>query len=207
MTSFAEVAKKMGAGKYVPHLLEGVERWGIKEPLTQAHLLGQCSVESQNFTDVTENLNYSAKRLLEVFPGRNGLTTLKQAQQIVDKGEAAIAEAIYGIPWGKRIGNKLRGDGARFPGMGLIQLTGRDNVLAYSMAQYGDDRLLQNPELLAQAHDAAMSACWFFKTRRAWNAALADNVTLCTKRINPGLMHLDERIAETKRAKRYFGIL
>jgi len=201
------VAKKMGAGVYVPHLLVGCERWGIREPLTQAHLLGQLSVECENFTDVTEDLNYSARRLLEVFEGRNGLRTLQQAEKIVSGGAVAVAEAVYGVPWGMRIGNKLRGDGGRFYGRGCIQLTGRDNYTAYSKAQYGDDRIVLQPELLARPLDAAMSACWYFKTRKAWNAALADNYTLCTSRINSAKLHLEERIAETKRAKRYFGIL
>lgn len=210
MTNFTEVAKKMGAGVYVPHLWEGCQRWGIMEPLTQCHLLGQLSVECENFTDVTEDLNYSARRLLEVFEGRNGLRSLEQAQQITAGGATSVAEAIYGRPWGNlpgKLGNKLRGDGGRFYGRGCIQLTGRGNYTAYSQAQYGDDRIVLQPELLARPYDAAMSACWFFKTRKAWNAALADNYALCTSRINTAKLHLDERIAETKRAKRYFGIL
>ena len=87
--------------------------------------------------------------------------------------------------------------------MGLKQLTGRDNVTRYSRAQYGDDRVVKNPKMLLQPFDAAMSAAWFFVNSKAYNAALADNVELVTRRVNgPAMMALKARELATGPAKR-----
>lgn len=202
--NFIDAANAMGAGQYASALNVAIGRWGIKEALAQAHFLGQMAVESENFTDLTEDLNYRPARLLAVFPGRNGIRTIAQAQEVCSRGYDGIAEAIYGPPWGaKNLGNVNKGDGAKFPGMGLKQLTGRDNVTRYSMAQYKDDRVVRNPKMLLQPYDAAMSAAWFFVNSKAYNAALADNVELVTRRVNgPALMALAARKAATAQAKR-----
>lgn len=204
--NFREVACAMGAAVYADALIAACDRWEIHEPLTQAHFLAQMSVESENFTDLTEDLNYRPSRLLDVFYGRNGLRTIQQAQQIVAGGYNAVAEAVYGLPWGKKLGNIHPGDGALFPGMGLKQLTGRWNFTAYSQDMYGDDRCVENPTLLLKPYDAAMSAAWYFKRFKCWNAALADNVELVTRRINPGMMALPARKVATTRAKKLFGV-
>lgn len=202
--NFMDAAVKMGAGIYVHPLAVAAARWGIREPLAQAHFLGQMAVESENFTDLTEDLNYRPARLLEVFPGRNGIRTIQQASAVCARGYDGIAEALYGPPWGaKNLGNVNKGDGAKFPGMGLKQLTGRDNVTRYSYAQYGDDRVVKNPKMLLEPHDAAMSAAWFFVNSKAYNAALADNVELVTRRVNgPAMMALKARKLATAQAKK-----
>lgn len=207
MNNFIKVARVMGGTVYAEEMDAACKRWGIHGDLAQAHFLGQISVESENFTDLTEDLNYRPSRLLEVFYGRNGLRTIEQAAAICARGYNGVAEAIYGLPWGRRIGNIYPGDGARFPGMGLKQLTGRDNVTRYSRAMYRDDRVVRNPTMLLEPYDAAMSAAWFFVTSKAYNAALADNVPLVTKRVNGGQMALDARKLATTRAKREFAKL
>ena len=96
-----------------------------------------------------------------------------------------------------RLGNtpEADGDGQKYRGRGLIQITGRDNYLACSKALFGDDRLLRTPELLEQAEWAAKSAAWFWNSRSL--NALADRGDLqgITKRINGGYNGLAEREA------------
>ena len=97
----------------------------------------------------------------------------------------------------KRLGNtpEADGDGQKYRGRGLIQVTGRDNYLACSKALFGDDRLLRTPELLEQAEWAAKSAAWFWNSRNL--NALADKGDFIgiTKRINGGINGLADRQA------------
>ena len=95
----------------------------------------------------------------------------------------------------KRLGNtpEADGDGQKYRGRGLIQITGRDNYLACSKALFGDDRLLRTPELLEQAEWACKSAAWFWNSRSL--NALADKGDFqgITRRVNGGLNGLAER--------------
>ena len=97
----------------------------------------------------------------------------------------------------KRLGNtpEADGDGQKYRGRGLIQITGRDNYLACSKALFGDDRLLRNPELLEQAEWAAKSAAWFWNSRDLNKLADAGSFEMITRRINGGVNGLAERVA------------
>lgn len=95
----------------------------------------------------------------------------------------------------KDLGNIQQGDGARFAGRGLIQVTGRANYLKASQALFGDDRLLKTPELLEQPEWAAKSAVWFWSSRSLNNLADGGQFTDLTKKINGGLNGLDDRLA------------
>jgi putative chitinase len=98
-------------------------------------------------------------------------------------------------PLAARLGNtpEADGDGQKYRGRGLIQITGRDNYLVCSKALFGDDRLLRTPELLEQAEWACKSAAWFWNSRSL--NALADKGDFqgITRRINGGLNGLAER--------------
>lgn len=100
----------------------------------------------------------------------------------------------------KDLGNTQPGDGAKFPGRGLIQVTGRSNYLACSMALFGDDRLLQQPELLELPQWAAESAVWFWSTHKLNEFADKDMFTATTKVINGGVNGLDDRKARYRLA-------
>lgn len=95
----------------------------------------------------------------------------------------------------KDLGNTQPGDGAKFCGRGLIQVTGRSNYRAASQALFGDDRLLKNPEILESPEWAAKSAVWFWNTRNLNTLADADRFTDLTKKINGGTNGLDDRKA------------
>lgn len=102
-----------------------------------------------------------------------------------------------------RLGNtpEADGDGQKYRGRGLIQITGRDNYLACSKALFGDDRLLRTPELLEQAEWACKSAAWFWNSRNLNALADVGDFKAITRRINGGLNGLAERLAFYKRAK------
>lgn len=201
------IAAAMGAGPYALSMEQAAIRFGIESALEKAHWLAQMSVESQGFTRVRENLNYSPERLLAVFPGRNGLNTLTEAQALVASGRNAVAEKIYGGEWGrKNLGNTHVGDGAKFIGRSLIHLTGRGNVTAYSRATYQDDRIVDRPELLELAPDAALAAGWYWHWKGCKAAAMRDDILGVTRLVNGGQNGLEDRKRALAKAKKLFGV-
>lgn len=93
----------------------------------------------------------------------------------------------------KRLGNTKPGDGARYSGRGYIQLTGKYNYAEASKAIFGDNRLVQNPELVEKPEVAAKTSVWFWQNRVSNKIKNFGNVKDVTKGINPGLKHLDQR--------------
>lgn len=93
----------------------------------------------------------------------------------------------------KDLGNTEPGDGVKFKGRGLIQVTGRTNYRACSIALFGDLRLLDNPDTLAVPKYAVESACWFWNTRDLNALADLGKFETITKRINGGTNGLTER--------------
>ena len=114
---------------------------------------------------VSENMNYSSVgRIREVF-GRNRTATGARVNDYTDAQLAGLVnnpEALGNFMYGHRMGNE--GEGYRFRGRGFIQLTGRNNYAAASEAIFGDDRLVQNPDLAAQPDVASEVTAWFMKT-------------------------------------------
>ena len=103
----------------------------------------------------------------------------------------------------KMLGNtpEKDGDGEKFKGRGLIQITGKANYESCSIALFGDKRLLLTPELLEQPEWAVKSACWFWEKHGLSTIADKDNIELITKKINGGLNGIDSRKAFYLRAK------
>lgn len=108
----------------------------------------------------------------------------------------------------KDLGNTQTGDGVRFKGRGLIQITGRANYAAYSKWKYGDDRAVRDPKLLAALPDAVDAAAWYWTVARPKlkALALADNLVGVTKAINGGTNGLGDRRAKLAKAKKLFGL-
>lgn len=115
-------------------------------------------------------------------------------------GPSYFAKYDKGTAIGAKLGNTEAGDGARFPGRGLIQITGRYNTLQCSLALFGDDRLLRNPEKLEEPEYAAKSAVWFWNTRSLNALADADRFTDITRKINGGTNGLPDRKERYSRA-------
>ena len=153
-----------------------------------AGFLAQCGHESGEFKILVENLNYSSKGLLTVF---KKYFTPEQAEQYARKPEM-IGNRVYA----NRMGNsdETSGDGFKYRGRGILQVTGKENYTSCSFFLYEDNRLALHPELLEQPLDAIKSACWFW-TKNNLNVWCdkKDIVTL-TKRINGGTNGLEDRI-------------
>lgn len=114
-----------------PHLDASARRFGIDTPRELRHWLSTLCVESQGFTRLEENLNYSVQGLLATF-GRHRISAADCEKFGRKKGQAAhqnaIANIVYGGPFGvKNLGNTMPGDGYRYRGSGPIQTTGRAN--------------------------------------------------------------------------------
>jgi putative chitinase len=191
----SEQLTKLGIdAKWLQPLNDTFTKFDINTPQRMASFIGQCKHESGNFNHLEENLNYSAVRLTQVFPNR---FTLAKAQDCVAKGKQAIAEAMYG----KRadLGNTQDGDGGKFFGRGVIQLTGRANYTSFATA-IGKPEIIEHPELVATPEYACLSAGWFWSTRKLNDIADKGDYDLMTRRINGGTLGLAERKANIQKA-------
>jgi len=186
------------AAQYAGPLQIAADRFGIDTSVRIACWLGQLAHESGRFRRVVENLNYSAKGLAHTWPeryagsgGQPNATALRIAHKPVE-----IANLTYAGRMGN--GSAGTGDGWRYRGRGLIQITGRSNYEKCGEA-LGID-LLTRETLLEQPLYAALSAGWYWQ-QRSLNG-LADNLDIAriTRRINGGSIGLDDRIELTHAA-------
>jgi putative chitinase len=178
-------------GKWFEPLQETFEKYQINTPKRQACFIGQCMHESGGFKQLKENLNYSAKALMNTWPSR--FPDADTAEKF-ERNPEKIAGKVYN----GRMGNTSPEEAAAFIGRGLIQLTGKDNYRAFGDA-IGED-LVANPQLVEEPRYAALSAGWFFNKRNL--NALADvmDITTMTIRINGGKIGIDDRIAKINKA-------
>lgn len=158
---------------------------GVTSPVEQAMILAQMHVESGGFTQLEENLNYRAEKLVQMFSAAKKLG-IDAVRNIVAQGPAAIGDLIYG----HRMGNNQPGDGYRYRGRGFIQLTGKENYARYGQL-LGID-LLNNPDLASDPAIAAKIAMSYWRTRVGAAGATGD-VNTVTRRINGGTNGLSER--------------
>ena len=171
-------------------------KYDLDTPKRQAAFIGQCAVESANFTRLQENLNYSAQRLTQVWPSR--FPNISMAEPYANNPEK-LANFVYA----GRMGNLQDGDGWKFHGRGLIQLTGRENY-ANCGSGIGVD-LIDNPDLLLTPKYAVLSAGWFWNKKGLNALADTQEYGAMTRRINGGLTGLDERIAKITKALQVLG--
>jgi putative chitinase len=149
--------------------------------------------ESDEFTRLEENLNYSAKRLTEVWPSR--FPNIAAAQPYANNPRG-LANKVYG----GRMGNEQRNDGWDFRGGGAIQLTGRGMYSAFArfmLDRFGMKRTAQEwAELIRTNQKWSMyAACWFFSVAKDLNGlAVNDEMKVIVKRINGGFNGLDDRM-------------
>jgi len=160
----------------------------------QAGFIAQCGVESSGFTVLKENLNYSAQGLLTVFP--HYFPDVQTATLYAHQPEL-IANRIYA----NRLGNsdETSGDGYKYRGRGVIQLTGRANYQVFANSLGMDlDSTVSDLETLDGAIE---SACWFWRQRRINSACDNDDIYTMTKLVNGGVIALDQRMAKYQQAK------
>lgn len=172
------------------------DKFGITSPLRLAHWLAQLAHES-GLVPVEENLNYSANRLCQVWPNR--FPTLGIAQQCA-YNPMGLANVVYG----GRLGNMAAGDGYKFRGRGLIQLTGRANYALYGPLVGFD--LVSDPDLLLQYGVGALVAGAYWQRHNCNAAADRDDLITITRAINGGTNGLEDRRRLLSIAKRVIGI-
>lgn len=152
-----------------------LNKWGINTPLRRAHFFAQIYHESKFIANRVENMNYSAKRLREVFPK---YFTVAEATQFAYQPEK-IGNRVYG----NRMGNGPT-EGYRNRGRSLLQITGADNLKALSKATGVD--YYKNPDLLLNEADGMISACWFWKTNNINKYADIDDIDGVSDLVNIG---------------------
>lgn len=174
----------------------------INTPQRIAAFIAQCAHESGGFTALKENLNYKAVTLRKIFP--KYFTSDAMAQQYV--GLPNKQQAIANLVYANRMGNGApeTGDGYRYCGRGLIQLTGKDNYTWFA-ASLGI-AVEQAAEYLETFEGAAQSACWFWETNKLNTWADAGDIVTLTKRINGGTIGLQDRIKHYEHALHVLGV-
>jgi putative chitinase len=168
-------------------------RYGLRDEKL-AQFLAQICIESAYFTRLEENLNYSALRLLQVFPKR---FTLEEANSCA-RNPQRIANRVYAMRIGN--GDETSGEGWKYRGRGFIQLTGKANYARIGQ-EMGVD-LLNKPDLLLNPKHALHSACAYWAVHKINEAK---NTREVTGRINPALLGLREREAAFEMFKKMVG--
>ncbi len=197
------------AQRWLPHVQNALARFGIESPRQVAAWLAQCAHESAGFAVLTENLNYSADTMAVVWPARfaeqepdpkrPGKTKAKKdakGKSIPNKFALALhrkPEMLANVVYANRMANgpTESGDGWRYRGRGLKQLTGKDNYTRCGKG-LGID-LVANPDLLLEPEGAALSAAWFWSVNKCGPIADADDFVGLTKKINGGTIGLEDR--------------
>ncbi|CAA7614872.1 glycoside hydrolase family 19 protein [Magnetospirillum sp. SS-4] len=185
-------ARSTDLDRFAAPLAAACAEWGVDTPLRLAAFLAQIAHESGQLRNMAENLNYSAEALLRVFP--------RHFDAAGAEAYARQPERIAARVYAKRLGNgdEASGDGWRYRGRGLIQVTGRSNYAACGEAL--GIGLVHVPEMLEQPGPAARSAAWFWHSNGLNRFADARNIETITRRINGGLTGLEDRKACYARA-------
>jgi putative chitinase len=170
----------------------------INTPERVAAFVAQCAHESGGFRALKENLNYRAVTLRKVFP--KYFTSDEMAAQYANKQEA-IANRVYANRMGN--GSEASGDGFRYCGRGLIQLTGKENYSWFAASL--EMSVEEVPEYLATFEGAVQSACWFWESTGLNKEADAGDIKTMTKKINGGFIGLEDRIKHYNRALHVLG--
>lgn len=183
-------------------LVEILPKYGITTERRVAHFISQCAHESNNFRSLEENLNYREETLLKIFSRYFGPGKRNAAEYA--KNPEKIANYVYMDEFRKsKMGNVQPGDGWRFRGRGLKQLTGRDNYTRFG-ASVGMTAE-QAADYVATEKGAIESACWFWDTNKLNSIADTDDVVTMTKRINGGDIGLADRQSRYKDAMAVLG--
>ncbi|HBM8993550.1 TPA: glycoside hydrolase family 19 protein [Citrobacter freundii] len=184
------------AARWYPHMDAAMKEFGITAVNDQAMFIAQLGHESAGFTSLVENFNYSVDGLKKTFGKR---LTPYQCEMLgrVDNKQVAHQPQIANLVYGGRMGNIAEGDGWKYRGRGLLQITGRENYTKCGAALKLD--LVSTPELLVQERHAARSAAWFFALLGC--LLYSGDIVRVTQIINGGQNGLADRKVRYSRAQ------
>ena len=195
--------KQMVRNPHIDHWHEAIDQllpdYEINTPARVAAFIAQCAHESGNFVFVKENLNYRAASLMKTF-GKY-FPTQELAQQY-EKRPEKIANRVYASRMGN--GPESSGDGWKYCGRGLIQLTGKDNYTFFAGSLGISEE--EAAEYLATFEGAAQSACWFWEQNNLNRFADAGDIKGLTRAINGGYIGLEDRIHHYEHALHVMGV-
>jgi putative chitinase len=197
-----QLAELLPGNPYLDYWYSALERclpdYDINTTRRVAAFIAQCAHESGGFKFLKENLNYRAESLVRVWPRH--FPNLDIARKYARNPEK-IANKAYANRMGN--GDENSGDGWKFIGRGLIQLTGRNNYQAFADSIETD--INDIPEYLQTFEGAVQSACWFWETNNINRFADSGDIKEMTKRINGGYIGLDDRIKHYNHALHVLG--
>jgi putative chitinase len=190
---------------YIDHWYDALSKllpdYEINTPKRIAAFMAQCSHESGGFTALKENLNYRFETLRKIFPKYFPDDQIAKEYASKPNKQEAIANRVYANRMGN--GPESSGDGYRYCGRGLIQLTGKQNYTAFA------DSLEITPEevseYLGTFEGAAQSACWFWESNNLNRFADVGDMKGLTKAINGGYIGLEDRISHYEHALHVMG--
>jgi putative chitinase len=166
-----------------------------------AAFIAQCAHESGNFMVLKENLNYRPATLRKIFPKYFPNDAIANEYCSRPNKQEAIANRVYASRMGN--GPEESGDGYRYCGRGLIQLTGKENYKWFAASL--NISVEEAAEYLETFEGAAQSACWFWETNNLNQWADKGDIVTLTKRINGGTIGLDDRIKHYEHALHVLG--
>jgi putative chitinase len=176
--------------------------YGIDTPQRMAAFIAQCAHESANFMVLKENLNYRAATLRKIFPKYFPDDAIANDYASRPNKQEAIANKVYANRMGN--GDEASGDGFRYCGRGLIQLTGKSNYSWFAASI--EITVEEASEYLQTFEGAAQSACWFWETNNLNQWADKGDILTLTKKINGGTIGLEDRIKHYNHALHILGV-
>lgn len=196
-----KLAAMLPGNPYIEHWHEALCKilpdYDINTPQRVGAFIAQTAHESGGYKALKENLNYRAETLCKVWPHYFNASNANQYAH----NQEAIANRAYANRMGN--GDEASGDGARYCGRGLIQLTGKSNYQAF--ADSVGIPVEQAPDYMSTFEGAVQSACWFWESNNLNAAADAGDILLMTKKINGGTLGLDDRTQRYHKALQILG--
>ena len=200
-----QLSQLLPGNPYLDHWYHALELalpdYDINTPQRVAAFVAQCAHESGGFRALKENLNYKAVTLRKIFPKYFPNDAIANQYASLPNKQEAIANRVYGGRMGN--GDEASGDGFRYCGRGLIQLTGKQNY--QNFADSIETPVEDIPEFLATFEGAVQSACWFWEANNLNQWADKGDILTLTKRINGGTIGLDDRIKHYEHALHVLG--
>jgi putative chitinase len=196
-----QLSSMLPGNPYIEHWCEALNKilpdYEINTPARIASFVAQTAHESGGYTALHENLNYKAESLCRVWPKYFNAGNANDYAHNPEK----IANRAYGGRMGN--GDEASGDGWKYCGRGLIQLTGKSNYQAFADSVQAD--ISEIPAFLQTFEGAIQSACWFWENNNLNRWADAGDIEKMTKIINGGTLGLDDRTARYNHALQVLG--